>query len=316
MTSTDPAPTAAPLDPQLAPVVAAFAENLAEPMRTYGAEETRRRLAALRRPRPAPEMAEVIDLAIPGRDRTIPARRYRPGTGTAGTLVYFHGGGWVLGSVDESDGLCRVLAQRSGCDVVSVDYRLAPEHRYPAATDDAEDAVRWVAAGLAGDRPVGVMGDSAGGNLAIAVTRRLRGSDVAIALQALVYPVTDHRMSSGSYREFAGKLMLSADDMDWFWGEYVPDPATRADPDVSPALADDLTGLPAAVVVVAGHDPMRDEALAYADALARAGVAVEVHRYDAMAHGFFTLYGAIDAAEDAINAICAAAARACGPADH
>jgi acetyl esterase len=303
-----------PSDPQMQAVIAVFQQHLGEPMRELGAVELRARRAALRpATRPAVELAEVRDLAIPGRSGDVPARVYRPHDGpSAGVVVYFHGGGWVIGSVDESDTFCRVFAGLTGCDIVSVDYRLAPEHVYPAALEDADDAVRWVARELAAEAPLVLMGDSAGGNLVAAVVRRARDEGgPQVALQVLVYPVLDHRMATPSYTERGGKLLISADDMDWFWAQYTPDVARRAEPDASPGLVDDLAGLAPALVVVAEHDPMRDESLDYAARLEEAGVPTTVLRYDTVAHGFFPMTGTLTVADDAIRAVGLAVSDAC-----
>lgn len=303
-----------PLDPQMQAVVGAFQQHFGDPMRDLGATEVRARRAALRATAAsAPELAEVVDLQIPGRDGAIPARHYRPQSGTAtGIVVYFHGGGWVFGGVDESDGLCRVLAALTGCDIVSVDYRLAPEHVYPAAVNDAEDAVRWVADSLAGSAPLILVGDSAGGNLVAAVAQSSRGRGLPpIALQVLVYPVLDHRMNSDSYRDRGGKLLISADDMDWFWSQYIPNISSRGEANASPGLTENLHGLAPAVVIVAEHDPMRDEVLDYARRLEDASVPTSVHRYDTMAHGFFSMFGTLAAADDAIRSVAVAISSAC-----
>jgi acetyl esterase len=303
-----------PPDPQMQAVIGVFQQHLGEPMREIGAVDVRARRAALRsNAQPAVELAEVRELAVPGRAGVVPARLYRPHDGpSAGVVVYFHGGGWVIGSVDESDTFCRVFAGTTGCDVVSVDYRLAPEHVYPAAVEDADDAVRWVARELAADAPLVLMGDSAGGNLVAAVVRRARDEGgPEIALQVLVYPVLDHRMATPSYTERGGKLLISADDMDWFWAEYVPDAARRAEPDASPGLVEDLAGLAPALVVVAEYDPMRDESLDHARRLAEAGVPTTVLRYDTVAHGFFPMTGTLAVADDAIRTVGLAVSDAC-----
>ncbi|OUS92049.1 alpha/beta hydrolase [Rhodococcus sp. NCIMB 12038] len=297
---------ARPLDPQMRTVVDLFQQHLGEPMRELGATEVRARRAALRSATaPTIELAEVVDLRIPERADGIAARHYRPQSGPPeGVVVYFHGGGWVLGGLEESDGFCRVLAGLTGCDVVSIDYRLAPEHIYPAAVDDADSSVRWIADKLAADAPLVVMGDSAGGNLVAAVAQNARDRGLPrIALQVLVYPVLDHRMQTDSYRERGGKLLISADDMEWFWSQYVPDVGRRSEPAASPGLTADLRGVAPAVVVVAEYDPMRDEVLDYARRLEEDSVPTSVYRYDSMAHGFFSMFGTLAAADDAIRSV-------------
>jgi acetyl esterase/lipase len=301
-----------PLDPQMQTLVAAFQSHLGEPMREIGADDLRSRRAALLKVVPPPaDVTDVEDLAVPGRDGKIPARRYRAASEPSGALVYFHGGGWVLGSVDESDGFCRYLSALSCFDVFSVDYRLAPEHPFPAAFHDAWDAVSWVAANTPDSQPLVVMGDSSGGNLAAAVTHQVMraGNDPRIDMQVLVYPVLDHTMSTPSYREHADKYLISADDMAWFWDCYVPEVEQRTDERVAPATTADLTDAPATLVVVAEYDTMRDEALDYAKRLEASGVATSVHRYDSMAHGFFPMFAALTIADEAIRSVAAAIAQ-------
>lgn len=303
-----------PPDPQLRALLAAMRERSAVPMRHAGAPAARARAAALRAGAPAgPAMHMVEDLDVPVRDGAVPARRYRAHAAEpVGVIAYFHGGGWVLGGLDEADLFCRTLAEHSGCEVVSVGYRLAPEHRFPAAVDDADDAVTWIAKHRAAGRALLVLGDSAGGNLAAVVARRARDrGGPQIDLQVLVYPVTDHRMATRSYAEHGHQMLISADDMDWFWSEYAPAARDRASADASPGLVEDLSGLPPAVLVVAEYDPLRDEGLTYARRLADAGVETTLYRYDSMSHGFFALVGALDTAVDAVRSVSTAISDAC-----
>lgn len=266
-----------------------------------------------------PDVASVRDIVIPSQAGGIPARVYSPSADAPGVVVYYHGGGWVIGSVDQWDASCRALAVASGCDVVSVEYRLAPEHIFPAAADDAFDAVVWVAsvAGLAAGRPIIVAGDSAGGNLA-AVTA-LRGRDAggpAIALQVLVYPVTDSDLDRRSYHEYAGtELILNRGDMVWFWDHYAPDPDARVSPDAAPLRATDLAGLPPAYVLTAEHDPLRDEGFAYAERLQAARVPVEHRHFGSQIHGFFTFVNLLDDADRAVTEAGAAIRAAVESAD-
>ncbi len=245
---------------------------------------------------PGPDVASVRDIVIPGKAGTIPARVYSPAADPPGTVVYYHGGGWVIGSVDDWDACVRGLAVASGCDVVSVDYRLAPEHVFPAAADDAYDALVWVGAHLAGGRPLIVAGDSAGGNLAAVCALRARdASGPALALQVLIYPVTDHDLDRESYRKYDGRdFILNRGDMAWYWDRYAPDVAARSNPYASPLRAADLSGLPPAFVLTAEHDPLRDEDFAYAERLRAAGVLVEHRHYGSQIHGFFTLVNVLD----------------------
>jgi acetyl esterase len=278
----------------------------AAPFHRISPAEGRSRAAALREGMErGPEMATVESVTISGRNGQIPARIYGPSSGPSpGVVVYFHGGGWVLGGLDESDALCRTLARTSGCDVVSVDYRLAPEHRFPAAIDDAFDAAVWVAETRFPGARLVVMGDSAGGNLAAVVARRSRDrGGPAIVLQVLVYPVADHRMQSPSFDEHGQQYLISAADLHWFWDQYIPDARDRAGEDASPLLTEDLSRLCPALIVVAEFDPLRDESLNYARRLAAAGVPVTVERYESMAHGFFALVGLLDTASAAVESV-------------
>lgn len=271
-----------------------------------GATESRARIARARElAQSGPALPRVEDLLVPSPAGGVPVRRYLPQASPKATVVYLHGGGWVVGGLDESDALCRTLAQLSECEVISVDYRLAPEHPFPAAVDDAEAAVTWVTSERSG--PIILMGDSAGGNLATVAARRARDrGDSRVALQVLIYPVTDHRMNTRSYALHGELFLISASDMNWFWDCYVPDPAERASPDAAPILTPDLTGMPAAHFVIAHYDPLQDEALAYANHLADAGVAVTVDRYEAMVHGFLPLLGQVDTADEALASIAGA----------
>jgi len=249
-----------------------------------------------------PDVESVRDIVIPSQAGGLPARVYSPSTSAPGVVLYFHGGGWVVGSLDAWDAPVRGLAVASGCDVVSVDYRLAPEHVFPAAADDAYDALVWAASGLAAGRPVVVAGDSAGGNLAAVSAIRARDfGGPPIALQVLVYPVVDCDLDRRSYHEYDGdELILNRRDMIWFWDQYAPDPAARVNPYASPLRATSLTGLPPAYVVTAEHDPLRDEGFGYADRLRAARVPVEHRHYGSQIHAFFTFTGVLDDADKAV----------------
>jgi acetyl esterase len=257
-----------------------------------------------------PDLESVRDIVIPSQAGGLPARVYSPSASANGVVLYFHGGGWVVGTLDGWDASVRALAVASGCDVVSVDYRLAPEHVFPAAADDAYDALVWAASpaglagssGQAGGRPLVVAGDSAGGNLAAVSALRARDfGGPAIALQVLVYPVVDCDLDRRSYREYDGdELILNRRDMTWFWDHYAPDPAARVNPYASPLRAASLSGLPPAYVVTAEHDPLRDEGFAYADRLRAARVPVEHRHYGSQIHAFFTFTGVLDDADKAV----------------
>ena len=221
-------------------------------------------------------------------------------------LLYFHGGGWVIGNIESSDALCRILTNAAGCIVVSVDYRLAPEHPFPAAVDDAYHAAMWAAANAAsfGGDPLrlAVGGDSAGGNLAAVVAQiaRDRGKP-AIRFQLLIYPVTDAACDTPSYSENADGYFLTRDAMQWFWNHYARSDADRNHPYASPLRASNLAGLPAALVITAEFDPLRDEGERYAERMRAAGTPVQLTRYDGMIHGFFAMGAMIDQGRTAIQ---------------
>ncbi len=264
-------------------------------------------MASMRTASP-PVLASVADRRLPGPGGEMPVRVYTPaGTAPLPLLVYFHGGGWVIGSLETHDGTCRELAAGAGCVVVSVDYRLAPEYRYPAAAEDCYAATRWCAeyaAELGVDaRRIAVGGDSAGGNLAAVVAQMARDrGGPGLVLQLLVYPATDHDFRSASYRDNASGYLLTTDDMRWFWDHYLgDDPARGAEPYASPLRAASLAGLPPALVITAEFDPLRDEGEAYAHALEAAGVAAKLRRYDGMIHGFFGMGAIMDQAVAAVR---------------
>jgi acetyl esterase len=235
-----------------------------------------------------PAVETVEDVSIPLAGAEIAARRYRP-AGAHGTIVWLHGGGWVLGSIETSDAMCRILAEQSRATVLSVDYRLAPEHPFPVGLEDSFAALVWAAEHESG--PLVVGGDSAGGNLAgvCALRARDRGGP-ELAAQLLIYPVTDTDTTTPSYREHDGEappLLLGTREMVWFFGHYLPNAADRENPEVAPLRASDLSGLPPAIVVIAEYDPLRDDGARYAERLREAGVEVTLQRYDDQPHGFF-----------------------------
>jgi acetyl esterase len=242
-------------------------------------------------------VAEVVQVSVPGPAGAIPARHYRPATGEspAPLLVFFHGGGWVLGDLDSHDSACRLITRDAGIHVLAVDYRRAPEHRAPAAVDDALAAYRWArqhAADLGADpRRVAVGGDSAGGNLAAVVTRLARDAgDPLPSLQWLIYPLSDMRGGTRSRSLLGDGFLLTKHDVEWFQDTYLEGSGLdRTDPLVSPVLADDLAGLSPALVVTAGFDPLRDEGDQYAAKLREAGVTVDHRQMSTMIHGFINL---------------------------
>jgi acetyl esterase len=284
------------LDEATTSFLAQMAASGAKPLHEMTPEEARAmgvELCALFGP--APEMLRVEESSIATDDGgALAVRLLVPSERPQGLVVYFHGGGWVVGALDEWDTLARRLAERTDCAVVLVDYRLAPEHRHPAAAEDAWTALRWAAAHsreiTGAEVPLIVAGDSAGGNLAAVVSRRARDeAGPEIALQVLVYPVTDCDLETASYTDPENQLMVSRDAMVWFWDHYVADPQARLRPDASPLRAEDLSGLPAAVVLTAEHDVLRDEGEAYAERLRQAGVAVRHQRFAGQMHGFFSM---------------------------
>jgi acetyl esterase/lipase len=269
-------------------------------------------------------LAKVEDRLLPGPEGApdIPVRVYWPRVDAdpLPLVVFFHGGGWVICGLDTHDGLCRDLANGTDAIVISVDYRLAPEHPFPAAAEDAYAALRWAhdnAVSLGGDAAqIAVAGDSAGGNLAAAVAlmARDRGGP-PICFQLLVYPVIERDFETGSYRDNAEGYFLTRTQMQWYWQQYVGDDAEASvHPYASPIRADDLAGLPPAHVVTAEYDPLRDEGEAYGRRLADAGVPTDIRRYDGVFHGFFSmghvLEGARQAAAEAHTALMKAFAAA------
>jgi acetyl esterase len=245
----------------------------------------------------------VFEREIPGPLGPIPIRVYRGDTGGAlPVLVYLHGGGFVLGGLDSHEGVCRMLADETRSVVVAAGYRLAPEHPYPAAVEDALAAFRWVRAharslGGRGPEAVAIAGDSAGANLSAVVCRRLRDAGEAPPLlQGLIYPCTDMRRVHPSHQTFAAGYFLTAAKLDWFIEHYLEAPASVEHPDASPLLAERLDELPPALVLTAGFDPLRDEGQAYAEALREAGVRVDDRCHQRLIHGFFSMGGIVPAA--------------------
>jgi len=247
----------------------------------------------------AEPVAEVRDAAAPGPGGDVPIRLYVPDE-AEGVIAYIHGGGWVMGTLDSYDAPLTRLANASGAIVASIDYRLAPEHRFPAAVDDCLAAIRWIAAQYPGEWLV-VAGDSAGGNLAAVAARRLR-VEVPLRLQVLIYPVIDAAVNTPSYREFADRHGLSAASMRRFWNLYL-DGADGQHPDASPLRASDLAGVAPAFILTAEEDVLRDEGEAYATALRDAGVPVELVRWPGVIHGFWRWLAATRAAREAVEAV-------------
>ncbi|MDO5626800.1 MAG: alpha/beta hydrolase [Mobilicoccus sp.] len=240
----------------------------------------------------APEVSIVEDVSLPLQGRTLPARMYRMRPGAAaGMVVYFHGGGWVLGGPEVCDSVCRVIARRTGLVVVAVDYRLAPEHPFPAGVEDAIDSFRWLRDHLADfgipDGAIVVAGESAGGNLTCVVANATRHDpEGGPAMQVPIFPVTDNSRDHPSMDTLADGYFLTRRQMHWYRDHYFTDDADRLDPRASPLLEPDLAGVAPACVVVAGFDPLRDEGLAYAERLREAGVPTEVMFFEGYIHAF------------------------------
>jgi len=308
-----------PLDPQAQKLVDAFAALNLKPVEDSTPDEAREsirsRTAALG---PFDDVAAVTDHRVPVKGGEITVRVYSPGRkGPQPALVFYHGGGWVIGDLYTHDGICRSITNAAGCVVASVDYRLAPEAKYPIAVEDSYAGFSWVIANAAtlgiDARRVAVGGDSAGGNLAAAVSlmARDRGASAPIQ-QTLIYPVTNHDLDTPSYRENATGFLLTRDAMRWFWNHYLASEGQGKEPYASPLLARSLAGLPPALVITAGCDPLRDEGEAYAARLRDAGVAVTLTRYDGMFHGFIRMTRLLDKSKAALDEIASSLRKAFG----
>lgn len=297
-----------PLDPQARTYLERMGELGIRPVNELTPEEARTQMeqGAAVLAGPPEEVASVADREVGG----VPVRLYAPGDSPdLPVTVYLHGGGWVIGSLDTHDVVCRALANRAGCRVVAVDYRLAPEHRFPAAVEDSWAVTRWAAAQAPA---VAVAGDSAGGNLAAVVALRARDAGLRLAHQVLVYPVTDCRLDTDSYRRNAEGYGLTLNGMRYFWDLYIAD-GDPTHPEASPLRAESLAGVAPALVIVCEHDPLRDEGVAYADRLRRAGVPVRLSEYEGMIHGFLRLGAVLDRAQEAVAEIAEALRGALSP---
>ncbi len=300
-----------PLDPQARAVLDQLAAMGLPAVNEVSPEQARANMKL--RPRaPGPEVAKVEDRSIPGPDGDVPVRIYTPeGSGSFPILMWYHGGGWVIGDLESADGPSRHLCVGADCVVVSVDYRLAPETKFPGPAEDCYAATQWAvdnAAAINGDPArVAVGGDSAGANLAAAVLLMARDRNgPAISFQLLVYPVTERNFSTASYHDNATGYSLTQAGMRWFWDQYLADDADAANPYAAPAQAANLSGLPPALVITAEFDPLRDEGEAYAGLLRNAGVPTQATRYDGMIHGFFAMPAVLDQGRRAMDEATAA----------
>lgn len=306
-----------PLDPQAQRVIEAMAALNLKPVEestpAEARESIRTRTAALG---PFPDVAAVVDHRVPVSGGEITVRAYSPdGPGPHPALVYYHGGGWVIGDLYTHDGLCRSITNAARCAVLSVDYRLAPESKYPVAVEDSYAALLWIVANaerLGIDRRrMAVGGDSAGGNLATVMALMARDrTGPRLALQVLIYPVTDHDLDTRSYRENATGYILTREGMRWFWNHYLASEAQGREPYASPLRAASLAGLPPALVITAEYDPLCDEGEAYAARLRDAGVPVTLTRYPGMFHGFVRLTNVLDKARTALDEIASSVQKA------
>ena len=297
------------LDPQARALIELAARSASPAMSSVGVEEARRlyRESRLALAPPPVAMQETRDFSIAGPGGAIGARYYRPLGANSGealpAVVYFHGGGWTCGDLDTHDSVCRGIAAQSRFAVVAIDYRMGPEHRFPAAVEDALAAVRWMAAnaGSFGIDPAQlvVAGESAGGNLAAVAAIALRDSALRLAMQVLVYPVTDQAADTDSLKRFAQGYSLTRELLRWYQGNYLRGEPDRADWRASPLRAKDHSRLPPAYIITAGFDPLLDEGKAYAERLAQAGVPVTYECFEGQIHGFLPMGGAIAAAHHA-----------------
>ena len=306
-----------PLDPQVARYLQASVEANADETAVLSlAEQRRQAVQAVLAEAGEPEsVASVEDHMIPGLAGSLPIRIYTPldaGPDPLPVLVYFHSGGWVFGSIEGHDPVCRALAKHAGCLVASVDYRLAPEHKFPAAPEDCYAATKWVAEHVreikADPARIAVGGDSAGGNLAAAVAlmARDRGGP-ELCYQLMIYGETDYPdPGTASYEIYADGYGLSRESMLWFWEQYLERPEDGAHPYASPLRATDLSGLAPALIITAEYDPVRDEAEHYARRLQEAGVPVRLSRYEGMIHGFFRMFALFEQSRRALEEVSAA----------
>jgi len=298
-----------PLNPEYQALLVQMAQLEGPPLVDLPVEAGRQMYRTMQPEVPEIEVGGVLDTDADG----VPVRVYQPvGEGPFPVVMMFHGGGWVIGDLTTADGQSREVCRQVEAVVISVDYRLAPEHPFPAAADDCYAATQWAAQNaqrFRGDPGrLALAGDSAGGNLAAVVAQMIRDKGgPAVAFQLLVYPVTDGvNFDRPSYHENGQDYMLTADSMHWFWNHYAPNTEDRRNPYASPLLAENLAGLPSALVMTAEYDPLRDEGEAYAEALAKAGVEVKLIRCDGLIHGFFGQTRTVQAAVEPMGQACKA----------
>ena len=300
-----------PLDPQAKAFLDQAAASGAPPFNMMTVQQAREAIGALFAPKgPREPVKSVEDRVINAGGVKLPVRIYTPeGKGPFPILVFFHGGGWVIGNCETHDTPCRALANGAGCIVVSVDYRLAPEHKFPLPVEDCYAATKWTAlnaAGFGGDpKRIAVGGDSAGGNLAAAVAQMAtdRGAPTLV-FQLLIYPATDSACDTASVRNNAEGYLLTKDSMHWFWNHYLQNENDGQNPYASPLRGQRLSNLPPALVITAEFDPLRDEGEAYANKMKQAGVSVVHTDYKGMIHGFFSLTDIMDQGKQAVKEAC------------
>lgn len=297
--STRPATS---LDPKLEAILKSTAEAGRKPFRTGTAHQARDAMAARAQPGTR-AMHDIADADVTAFGRSWGVRVYSPSAEASSVVVYFHGGGWVMGSIESADAVARELAHQTQAHVVSVDYSLAPDHRPPAQAEEAAESVRWAAARFPG-QPVAVAGESSGGNLAIVAARTLaaEGETTVVGL-GLFYPPVDGTTFDETSQAGDVPLLVDDEDMRWFWEQYAPNLDDRESPDVSPIRATDLAELPPTVIALCGHDPVRSEDDEFVGLLQGAGVEVEAHPFEPMCHGFLAFLGPVPQAAEAIELI-------------
>jgi acetyl esterase len=303
-----------PVDPQAQALLDMLIAMNVPPMHTQSVEEVRASYDAMAQFSGTPEEVHGVEnRTLPGPAGEIPVRIYTPeGSAPFPVLVFFHGGGWTIGTLNGYDSVCRALTHQAQCIVVSVDYRLAPEHKFPAAVEDAYAATEWVAQNAASihgnPERIAVGGDSAGGNLAAVVSQMARDKGgPKIVYQLLIYPATDYFIpGTASIRENGQGYFLTYDSMVWFWNHYSASEEDALNPMMAPLRAKDFHNLPPALVITAEYDPLRDEGEMYAAKLQEAGVSVTSTRYNGMIHGFFSMIGIMDQSKVAIAEATAA----------